>query len=170
MAPGSIPPAAPVPRSPISVPPPRSRAARRGRTIAVVTFYGLLGAFCIACTIQVALQVFAVPLRTSPFASCQEGLAALAAGVERARDSAPGTDGEDRAIERFRRALEPDWGYRDGIAASCKGSPEDERSLDAIERLRYAEEHAVRREAGDLAPLRRRVQTIAPRDRPAPVR
>jgi len=37
-------------------------------------------------------------------------------------------------------------------------------ALDAIEQLRYAEEHAVRREAAELAPLRRRVQAIAPHD------
>jgi len=99
--------------------------------------------------------------------------------VERARGAAPGTDGEDAAIERFRAALLPEWGHFDGVAVSCKGSEKDEGALDAIERLRYAEEHAVRREAGDLAPLRRRVQGIietdlaasgAPQEREGPSR
>jgi hypothetical protein len=129
-----------------------------------VIYYGILAAMGTAATVQVCLQVFFVPLRSSPFPSCHAGLRALAASVERARNSAPGTDGEDAAIERFRTALEPDWGFRDGIAVSCKGSPKDEGALDAIERLRYAEEHAVRREAGDLAPLRRGVQAIVERD------
>ena len=33
----------------------------------------------------------------------------------------------------------------------------DQHSLDAVERLRYAEEHAVRREAGSLEVLRKQV-------------
>ena len=64
------------------------------------------------------------------------------------------------ALARFRSTLAPAWTYRDGVAASCRGSEDNERALDAIERLRYAEEHAARREAGDLAPLRRRVRAI----------
>jgi hypothetical protein len=96
----------------------------------------------------------------SPYAGCREGLRALALAVERAREAAPGMDGEDAAIARFRSSLEPEWTYRDGVAAACRGSARDERALDAIERLRYAEEHAARREAGDLAPLRRRVRAI----------
>jgi hypothetical protein len=85
--------------------------------------------------------------------------------VVRARDDAAKTDqGEDAALARFRSALEPEWSHRDDIAARCQGTPRDKGALDAIERLRYAEEHAVRREAGELAPLRRRVQAIVDRD------
>ena len=141
-----------------------AQAKRRGRQIIVGAYFGLLGALAVAITVQVSQQVFLVPKHASPFPTCHDGLRALATAVVRARDSAPGTDGEDAAIERFRKALDPDWGYRDGIAASCKGSPKDEGALDAIERLRYAEEHAVRREAGDLAPLRRGVQAIVEKD------
>ncbi len=43
---------------------------------------------------------------------------------------------------------------------SSAAGARDATTLDAIERLRYAEEHAVRREAGELAPLRRKVQAI----------
>jgi hypothetical protein len=123
-------------------------------------YYALAAAIILACTVQMIQQVFFLPLKPSPYAGCHEGLLALARAVDRARDAAPGTDGEDAAIERFRGGLEPEWSYRDGIAAACRGSAGDERALDAIERLRYAEEHAARREAGDLAPLRRRVRAI----------
>jgi len=136
---------------------------RRGRTIAGIVYYGIIGATCIASTVQVSMQVFHQP-GSSPYANCADGLRALVAAVERARGAAPGTDGEDAAIERFRAALEPEWGSFDGVSVSCKGSAKDEGALDAIERLRYAEEHAVRREAGDLAPLRRRVQGIMDTD------
>lgn len=131
-----------------------------GRRIAFAIYYAIAGTICIGGAIQVSRQIFFVPHRPSPYPTCHEGLHALVTAVDRARKAAPGIDGEDAAIERFRGALEPEWGYRDGVLSSCKGSAGDERALDAIERLRYAEEHAVRREAGDLAPLRRRVQAI----------
>jgi hypothetical protein len=123
-------------------------------------YYGLAAAICVGSTVQLTRQVFLAPVQPSPWPSCNRGLLALAAAVERARGAASGTEGEDAALDGFRRALEPEWRYRDSVAASCRGSDRDERALDAIERLRYAEEHAVRFEAGDLAPLRRRVQTI----------
>jgi hypothetical protein len=108
--------------------------------------------------------VYWSPAGPSPYAGCHEGLVALVAAVDRARSAAPGIDGEDAAIDRFRGALLPEWSHRDSIAKACGGATDDQRALDAIERLRYAEEHAVRREAGDLAPLRRRVQAIVEKE------
>ncbi|MBK9263600.1 MAG: hypothetical protein IPM54_27815 [Polyangiaceae bacterium] len=140
---------------------PRQAAARkRSRALAVVVYYGLIGVICIAATAQITQQLFYQPKVAAPYASCHEGLSALVSAIERARHAAPGTDGEDPAIERFRTALKPEWTYFDSVADACRGSVKDEGALDAIERLRYAEEHAVRREAGDLAPLRRKVQAI----------
>jgi hypothetical protein len=151
-----------------------ARARRRGRTAAMVGYYGLAAVMSIATTVQLTRQIFLAPVPPSPWPSCRAGLLALADAVDRARSAASGNDGEDAALEGFRRALEPEWGYRDSVAAACRGADSDEGALDAIERLRYAEEHAVRHEAGDLAPLRRRVQTIVqtelrpgkPQDRP----
>ncbi len=91
--------------------------------------------------------------------TCHRGLRSLFDALTRARDAAAGSEGgEDEALGRFRRALEPEWSLRDNVASRCRGSARDAATLDAIERLRYAEEHAVRREAGELAPLRRKVQ------------
>ncbi|MCK6586642.1 MAG: hypothetical protein HUU21_40665 [Polyangiaceae bacterium] len=136
------------------------RARRRGRRVAFAIFYSICGWICISGAVQITQQVFGSPAGPSPYAGCHEGLLALVSAVDRARSAAPGTDGEDAAIERFRGALLPEWRYRDAIAGACGKRAADKRALDAIERLRYAEEHAVRREAGDLAPLRRRVQAI----------
>ena len=141
--------------------PPRPASTRkRSRALAVVVYYSLIGVICVAATAQITKQVFFQPKIASPYSNCREGLTALVSAGERARHAAPGTDGEDPAIERFRAALKPEWTYFDAIADTCRGSVKDEGALDAIERLRYAEEHAVRREAGDLAPLRRKVQAI----------
>jgi hypothetical protein len=54
----------------------------------------------------------------------------------------------------------PEWDRYDPIAASCRGQSRFSVALDAIERLRYAEERAVRRDTTELAPLRRKVGQI----------
>jgi hypothetical protein len=121
---------------------------------------------CAAASVQISRQIFFASSPPAPYSTCGEGLLALSAAVDRARRAAgtSGEDSEDAALLRFRGALDPEWTYRDSVAASCKASAQEQGALDAIERLRYAEEHAVRREAGELAPLRRRVQAIVERD------
>jgi hypothetical protein len=119
-----------------------------------------VGAFSVGATVQITRQVFYAGRGPSPYASCGEGLRALVGGIERARHEASGMDGEQGALTRFRSALRPEWDHHEAVAETCQGTRTDKRALDAIERLRYAEEHAVRREAGDLAPLRRRVQIL----------
>lgn len=132
-----------------------------GRRIATVVYWAVVVAVSLAAGVEITWQVFVEPSPPAPYASCHEGLLSLFGAVVRARDAAAHTEaGEDAALARFRAALGPEWTYRDGVAARCRGSTKDEGALDAIERLRYAEEHAVRREAGELAPLRRRVQAI----------
>jgi len=151
---------------------PRSPRAR-GRRIALVVYYTLVACVGTAAAVQITRQVFFEPGPSAGAAAeppqplprslqnCHQGLRALFDALARAREAAAGSEGgEDAALARFRRALEPEWSYRDGVAARCRGSAKDAATLDAIERLRYAEEHAVRREAGELAPLRRKVQAI----------
>ncbi len=61
------------------------------------------------------------------------------------------------ALARFRDALQPEWSHFEAVRRACKVTEIDQHSLDAVERLRYAEEHAVRREAGSLEVLRKQV-------------
>ncbi len=144
--------------------PPLSPRAR-GRRIALVVYYALVVAVCLAGAVQITYQVLFEPEPKAPYATCHEGLRALFSAVTRAREAAAGSGGdEDTALSRFRTALQPEWTYRDGVAFRCRASARDAGTLDAIERLRYAEEHAVRREAGELAPLRRSVQAIVDRE------
>ena len=169
----------PTPESPDAPRRAPASARRSGRRAAIGVFWAVTVAVALASAFQVSQQVLFNPcpggLSCSPtptaatFTTCRDGLLALHAAVERARLAAAGTDGEDAALARFRAALTPEWGHRDDVAAACHGAAEDEGALDAIERLRYAEEHAVRREAGELAPLRRRVEAIVDRElaRPA---
>ena len=102
-----------------------------------------------------------------PFASCRDGLHALYAAIERGREAARQANesgevrpGEETALARYREAVNPTWRYRDQIADLCRTTPEQAGALDAIERLRYAEEHGVRSQAEELSSLRRRVRQI----------
>ena len=138
----------------------RTRSPRQaGRRIAVIVYYAMVALVGGTAAAEITWQVFFEPRPPAPFAGCHEGLRALHGALDRAREAAAGSEeGEDDALVRFRRALDPEWASRDGVALQCQGSAADTATLDAIERLRYAEEHAVRREAGELAPLRRAVE------------
>jgi hypothetical protein len=132
---------------------------KKGRRIALTVYYAMVALVGGAVAVEITLQVFFEPRAAPPYATCHDGLRALHGALDRAREAAARSEGgEDDALARFRGALEPEWGHRDGVAARCQGAARDEGTLDAIERLRYAEEHAVRREAGELAPLRRSVE------------
>lgn len=135
----------------------------RGRRIAFVLYLTVALVVATAGGTQIFVQAFERhETQEAQVSSCTEGLSRLAAAVERARTAASVTDGEDAALDHFRQALRPAWDDRDHIEDLCQSSPSSMAALDAIEQLRYAEEHAARREAAELAPLRRRVQAIAP--------
>lgn len=104
--------------------------------------------------VKVVLYPDAAP---PPWVSCREGQLALHDALVRAVLAAQGDDDADEALRRFRDALAPEWNELEGTRVLCSAVESERRSLDALERLRYAEEHAVRREASSLAALRRQV-------------
>jgi hypothetical protein len=131
---------------------------RAGRRVATGLLLALIFAFVCACTTQIALQLFfRREPEPFPYASCREGLVHLHGAVIRASRAAAGDADTTLALTHFRAALDPDWDHVDGVRKVCRGNEADEGSLDALERLRYAEEHAVRREAGSLEVLRKQV-------------
>jgi hypothetical protein len=99
-----------------------------------------------------------VPRRES---SCRQGLRELIGALGHARELAGQASGERAALDAFRRGLMPAWSRRSSLDEACRESPELLRALGEIEELRYAEEHAVRHEASDLAARRRRVASLA---------
>lgn len=126
-------------------------------------FYALVVVFIVIAAGNVTWQVWAPAFRAYSPIDCREGLRALTQAIDRARQEAQSLSdaSEDQALTRFRIALQPEWDEHDRVAASCHGNPALAEALDVIERLRYAEERAVRREVHDLAPLRRRVSQLA---------
>ncbi len=140
-----------------------ARIKRRGRRIAAIVFLSFVSAWVLAVAAQITQQALAPRSDPSPYRDCREGMVALHGALVRARNAAEGDLDPESALRTFRGELDPEWTLLPGIRKTCTAAPEL-RSLDALERLRYAEEHAVRREAASLATLRRQVAAdVAPR-------
>jgi hypothetical protein len=139
-----------------------SPAARRGRAAGAATLFLLVSSFTAVCGLQIIQQAFADAPGPGPL-DCEPGLESLSSALERARRLASAESGEKAALETFRRALLPEWNGSAAVRAACERSPGGRPRAEDVERLRYAEERALRYEAPELAELRRRVLARSPR-------
>jgi hypothetical protein len=130
------------------------RVRRRGRGAGWLVFSLIITAFTVICSVQVLAQVWS-PNVVPTDEACHTALGGLLNAIERARaEAARETRGERAAVQRFRRALDPEWAHRAALDGKCRDD-ELHHALELIDWLRYAEEHAVRYEALDVAHLRR---------------
>jgi hypothetical protein len=134
-------------------------ARRRGRTIGLVVFTAIVTLFTGVCSFQILAQAWAKPVVHTTI-ECRSGLSALIAAVRRARVAASKVSGERAALAEFRSALEPEWSMRPALDDHCSRDADALKGLGEIDRLRYAEEHALRYEALDVASRRTRVETL----------
>lgn len=140
--------------------PRETRAERLGRRAGLVVFGLIVSGITLTWTVQIIRQTF-FPAGTPHGESCRPGVLALIGAVRRARHAADEeTGGERAAVTRFRAALAPEWEGRDAVAVTCRGDALGERALREVDRLRFAEEHATRYEAVDLARRRRDVVAL----------
>jgi hypothetical protein len=137
------------------------RIRRRGRTLGVVVFSLLVASFTAVWTVQICLQVWAPRVPEGTF-ECRPGVTALFASLELAREAAAQQNGEQAALAAFRSGLARAWEAQPALLGSCRSDRVGAEALHEVTRLRYAEEHAVRYEAHDLAPRRRLVDTLIP--------
>jgi len=121
----------------------------------------LVAAFTAICSIQICLQVWAPKIEALPV-GCAAGTLLLIDAIEKARLAAADQPEEQAALARFRGALAPAWAHRPALGHACASDPEALRRLRAVDRLRYAEEHAVRYAAVDLAQRRHEVKQLVP--------
>jgi hypothetical protein len=128
----------------------------------MTAYYAVMATFIVIAASNVTWEIWSPRFHRHEPTDCGAGLEALKQSLARARQAAGDLSdaNEDLALARFRQALLPEWDRRDAIAAACESNAELARALDVIERLRYAEERAVRREVSELAPLRRRVEQL----------
>ena len=132
-----------------------------GRTIGIAIFGSLMAAFTAVCSIQICLQVWS-PRVTPLEVGCSAGTLQLVEAVEAARLASADEAEEQAALAKFRGALSPAWTFRPALNRACAGDAAAVGRLHAIDRLRYAEEHAVRYGAVDLAKRRQEVQRFIP--------
>jgi hypothetical protein len=124
--------------------------------------FGLLvAAFTLVCSVQICLQVWN-PTILPTSVGCSAGTLELVDALEAARIASADQAEEHAALARFRGALADAWAHRPALERSCAGDPAAIRRLHAVDRLRYAEEHAVRYGAVDLAKRRQEVNRFTP--------
>ena len=138
-----------------------------GRTLGVAMYALVVASFTVVCSVQICLQVWAPSVEPAPF-DCAAGTVALVQAIDAARLAAANEPDEQTALTKFRGALAPVWKYRPALSQTCSPSSEALRHLRAVDRLRYAEEHAVRYAAVDLAQRRHEVQRLMMTLKPSP--
>jgi hypothetical protein len=136
-----------------------AQAGQLGRTLGIGVYAFLVAGFTVVCSVQICLQVWAPHVEPAPF-DCSAGTLALVDAVDSARAAAADEPDEQAALAKFRGALAATWKYRPALTHSCAQSSEALRHLQAVDRLRYAEEHAVRYAAVDLAERRHEVKRL----------
>jgi hypothetical protein len=149
---------------------PERRGPRfKGRRLAQAIYYALAVCVAMAATWQITQQVFFAdrPSGKVPYANCDEGLRALYQSIETSRVAATLPAAGERqdseaALRRYRQTVEQTWRWRQAVARMC--GPERNGVLDAIERLRYSEEHGVRQQAAELSALRRTVRVLVSKE------
>jgi hypothetical protein len=124
-----------------------------------------IGYFCLVTVViaisisQVARQVYAEPAQV-PAVRCSEELVRLMSAIDRATTKAQGSLGPAQdVLPQFRSDLSPEWDRLEPLRKACSNEPHAQ-ALDAIEQLRYAEEHAVRRDSFELTDRRKQARLM----------
>jgi hypothetical protein len=132
----------------------------RGRIRSAVygVYFTFAAAFIILSTTSImqgvfgsALEGHGLPIPTE----CAKGIRDALANLEAARVRFGSREGEDRAVSVFQEDAFRGW---TGLEATCGASERGLEAFAALIRLRRASERAVRRQAVELAPLRRDVE------------
>lgn len=137
------------------------RVRQLGRTLGLAFYGAVVAAFTAVWSIQICIQVWSPKVEPSPV-GCAAGTLLLIEAIEKGRLIAADQPGEQAALAKFRSALDPAWAYRPALGQACASDPEALARLRAVDRLRYAEEHAVRYAAVDLAQRRHEVKRLVP--------
>lgn len=136
-----------------------SGKAFAGRSVAIVSFGLIVGAITAVWSVQIISQGFWPELVPTNL-SCRAGVVRLIRTLERARQSAAAQEGEQSAVTSFRTEMDPEWRSFRQLRQVCSNDSSARKVLVKLERLRFAEEHAVRYAARDVAFLRREIDRV----------
>lgn len=143
----------------------RERCRAKARQWVFGLFASLVILFVAVIAMEVSLQAFASSKTASESTRCVAGIASLWNAIDQARGTLARTElPEEEAVLAFRNSLEIAWSHYDAIRQACSLNPSHVQTLDALERLRYAEETTVRRESSELGSLRRHARELFERN------
>lgn len=136
----------------------------------MIAYFALVVVICTICTIQVSSQAISrIGGKSNDPVECVDGIRSLARAIERARVAVHRSDlKESEAVSCYRSNLEPEWSRRGAVQEACQGDANRLRALDAVIHLGFAEEHAVRRDAVELASFRRHATDLIEKHLPPP--
>ena len=128
-------------------------------------FTCLAGAFVISSTVQIAAAVFAEtqpgsgngPSSSRLPPACADGVKSLAAAVDRGLAATAGIVDSAEAERRFTAGHAPEWNEprHQELVQACTGDPRGTDAVAAVTRFDQAALGAVRKNAGELEPVRR---------------
>jgi hypothetical protein len=122
---------------------------RRARSVGALVFALLVSIPTLVWATEVIVQAFSSP---DPHGlDCRAGLSELITALDSAQKSASPHANELEALAAFRASLGTVWEDPRVVRAACADNPELSSFYGRIERLRYAEEHAVRYATRGLA-------------------
>lgn len=136
----------------------------------MIAYFVVVVVIITVCTVEISIQAFSRRggKATEAQVECVEGIRSLVAAVDRARSRVDGSNRkESDAVSRYRAALEPEWSRRGAVRRACRGDSARLETLDAVVHMGFAEEHAVRRNAMELAPFRRHASELIDKNLPA---
>ncbi len=141
-----------------------SRAPSRERgvlRVILAVFLSLATAFVLSSTYQLWRAVYDPPpgIRgdSEEAHACRSGLEGLTKTLDTSFAAAAGRTEGDLALA-FESGLGPGWTDLAPVESACQKTPGGEDALAALLRLRRAEEAHLRRQTGEIAPLRRLVR------------
>lgn len=127
-----------------SAPTPGSRPQRLGRLLGIALFSTCVAGVTLVFSLQIIQQAFPTRPATTEL-ECRQSVLDLIQALYRARRSAIEEPGEAAAMRVFRDVLSQSlWAQEPAVHTACADEPRAREALQQVQRLRYAEEHAVR--------------------------
>jgi hypothetical protein len=131
---------------------------RRARSVGALIFGLLVAIPTLVWATQVIIQAFSSP--DPQDLECRAGLKDLIFALDSAQKSASPHANEAEALAAFRASLGSTWDEPRRVRAACEKDPRLLSYYGRVERLRYAEEHAVRYGTRGLAADRNAVNAV----------
>ncbi len=138
------------------------RVRLRGKRFALAIYGTLASAFVLSSTWQLVFGIFGVVATPLAPGRCSDDLRLLRSALDRALATAVTAPDTATALDRYQRALAPDWDTEKTVADRCALEPRGTDAYVLLLRLRLAQEAQLRREAAAMAPLRRDLGAYLP--------